>query len=84
MSVFVNLNVKLLFYLYIIFCLLNLSYNFLQLKKNYLNFIVLLFFTLNFLIFFDIASLPIINWDGIATWSLRMNTFYFVEDYQNL
>jgi hypothetical protein len=81
---FANLNFKLLFYFFIIFGLLNLLYNFLYLKKNYLNFIFLLFFTLNFLIFVDIASLPILNWDGLATWSLKMNNFYFGEDYQNL
>ena len=50
----------------------------------YKNFLFLLFLIFNILLFFDVATFPILNWDGLATWSLKMNNFYLGQNYNNL
>ena len=80
----INISTNYLLYLFILFGFVTFVRNFYLNKKLYLNFLFLLFIVLNILIFTEIASFPILNWDGLATWSLKMNNFYFGQSYQNL
>ena len=80
----INISTNYLLYLFILFGFITFVRNFYLNKKLYLNFLFLLFIVLNILIFTEIASFPILNWDGLATWSLKMNNFYFGQSYQNL
>ena len=79
-----NISSKLLLYSFILFGFIFFIKNFFTNRNIYLNFIFLIFAGLNILIYFEIASFPILNWDGLATWSLKMNNFYFGQNYQNL
>ena len=80
----INLNYNLLFVFYLIsggiFLLRNIIIDF----KIFSNFFFLLFFFVNISIYLEIASYPILNWDGLATWSLKMNNFLFKQSFQNL
>ena len=80
----INISTNYLLYFFILFGFIIFLRNFYLNKKLYLNFLFLLFLVLNILIFTEIASFPILNWDGLATWSLKMNNFYFGQSYQNL
>ncbi len=79
-----DLNYKYLFYFFIFFGTIYLIKNLITNFIIYKNFIFLLFLILNILLFFDIATFPILNWDGLATWSLKMNNFYLDQNYNNL
>lgn len=79
-----NLDYNFLFYFYCIGGFLLFLIDFLKDIKKFFNFLFLIFITLNVLIFFEIASLPILQWDGLATWSIKMNNFYFGQNYSNL
>ncbi len=80
----INISTNYLLYFFILFGFIIFVRNFYLNKKLYLNFLFLLFLVLNILIFTEIASFPILNWDGLATWSLKMNNFYFGQSYENL
>lgn len=79
-----NLNYKFLFYIFLIFGFFSFIIELFKNKKNFLNFFFLLFIILNLLIYFEVASLLTLQWDGLATWSMKMNNFYFGQSYENL
>jgi len=74
-------------YLFYFFCICGLTLfilNFNRNKKKIFNIFFSSFVILLILIFFQIASYPILQWDGLATWSIKMNNFYFGQNYMNL
>jgi len=80
-----NLNFKYLFFIFLIFGIFNVFYGFNDFKKLKIETLILiLFLVINFILFCKIASEPILNWDGLATWSLKMNNFYYYTEYENL
>lgn len=79
-----NLNNNFLFYFFCIGGLTLFIINFSENKKNFFNIFFSIFAVLLLLIFFQIAAYPILQWDGLATWSIKMNNFYFSQNYTNL
>lgn len=80
----INLNNSLLFYFFciggVILFILNINKD----REKFFNIFFSSFVVLLSLIFFQIASHPILQWDGLATWSIKMNNFYFGQNYMNL
>ena len=80
-----NLNFKYLFFIYYFSAILKIileKKNFFSFNKNLINFIFFIF--LNILIFFQISNFTILTWDGLATWSLKMNNFFYGGKYSDL
>jgi len=79
-----NIDSQILFFFYLGLGLIFLINELKKNKNNYLNIFFLFFVLLNLSIFVKIASNPYLNWDGLATWAIKMNNFYFDIEYKNL
>ena len=73
-------GINYLIYLIFILVLLNL----ISFLKNLFNFTFLLFLILNFVLFLQIASNPILGWDGQAIWYAKAYNYFNGGNFLNL
>lgn len=90
-SIIVSFNIFLFFSFFknglnysIYFIYIFLFLNFFGLIKNLFNYKFILFLTINFALFLQIASNPILGWDGLSIWYPKAYNFFTGFDFLNL
>lgn len=79
---FFEINLKLLFYVLLMFSLINLFFVSLNHFKNDLGLLVI--FVMFIIIYFiKIANYPILEWDAFSHWIYKVKNFYSGYDYAN-